>query len=52
MRQRFGIDPTLVQCKDGVFDVWVDGSRIFSKDEQGRFPEDDEVLLQIAELAS
>jgi hypothetical protein len=34
---------------NGVFDVWVDGTRIFSKDEAGRFPEDDEVLHLIAQ---
>jgi len=32
--------------------VWVDGKRIFCKDELERFPEDDEVLVQIAKLAT
>ncbi len=27
-----------------MFDVTVDGELIFSKNEKGRFPEDDEVL--------
>jgi predicted Rdx family selenoprotein len=41
-----------VRGQSGVFDVWVDGKRIFSKDEIGRFPEDDEILLVLAKLAS
>lgn len=31
----------------GVFDVEVDGRRIYSKQETGRFPEDDEILEQL-----
>ena len=34
----------LVKGTDGIFDVDVDGDRIFSKHEAGRFPETDEVL--------
>ncbi len=52
IRERFAINATLVRGHSGVFDVWVDGKRIFSKNETGRFPEDDEILLLIAELAS
>jgi selT/selW/selH-like putative selenoprotein len=40
-----------VRGQSGVFDVRVDEKRIFSKDEMGRFPEDDEILLLIAKLA-
>ncbi len=32
---------------DGIFDVEVDGVRIFSKDEVGRFPKDDEILSKL-----
>jgi hypothetical protein len=32
-----------------VFDVFVDEKRIFSKDEEGRFPQDDEILRLLAE---
>ena len=32
---------------DGVFDVVVDGRRIFSKHEAGRFPQPDEILRQL-----
>jgi hypothetical protein len=31
-----------------VFDVEVDGKRIFSKSESGRFPRDEEILAQLS----
>ena len=34
----------------GVFDVVVDGRRIFSKHEAFRFPEHTEILSQLASL--
>ncbi|HBZ72166.1 MAG TPA: hypothetical protein DEP35_21520 [Deltaproteobacteria bacterium] len=52
IRKRFAIDATLVRGHNGIFDVWVDGERIFSKNETGRFPEEDEILLLIAKRAS
>ena len=36
--------PELIQGRGGVFDVVVDGRRIFSKHEAGRFPEESEIL--------
>ena len=35
---------TLVRGSNGIFDVAVDGELVFSKHEQGRFPEPDEIL--------
>jgi hypothetical protein len=32
-----------------VFDVLVDGEKLFSKHDQGRFPEEAEVLKKLAE---
>ena len=32
----------------GIFDVHQDGNLVFSKHEAGRFPEEDEVLQQLA----
>lgn len=34
----------------GVFEVTLDGQVIFSKKQEGRFPEDDEILTQIESL--
>jgi selenoprotein W-related protein len=42
-----GVEPTLIRGGGGVFDVTVDGERIFSKKSVGRFPEDEEILEQM-----
>ena len=44
IRDEFGVEAKLVKGDNGIFDVEVDGRRIFSKHEVGRFPETDEVL--------
>jgi hypothetical protein len=40
-----------VRGDDGVFDVHVDGERIFCKDEVGRFPKDDEILGKLGAVS-
>lgn len=42
--------PKLIEGSGGVFDVHVDGTQIWSKQDVGRFPEHDEVLGKIAAL--
>jgi selT/selW/selH-like putative selenoprotein len=37
-----------VRGSSGVFDVVADEALIFSKAEAGRFPEDEEILRQLA----
>jgi selT/selW/selH-like putative selenoprotein len=39
-----GIEAELIRGGGGVFDVTVDGERIFSKQSRGRFPEAHEIL--------
>ncbi len=34
----------LIEGRGGVFDVEVDGKKIWNKHEVGRFPEDDEII--------
>ena len=41
----------LVRGTDGIFDVVVDGERIFSKDEADRFPTAAEVLKSLRQRA-
>jgi selT/selW/selH-like putative selenoprotein len=41
------VKSTLVRGDDGIFDVLVDGERIFSKDESGRFPSAREILASL-----
>lgn len=37
----------MIRGSGGVFDVVLDGKRLFSKDETGRFPDTDEILGMI-----
>jgi len=47
IRAEFGIDAELIKGGGGIFDVTVDGNRVFSKHEMGRFPENEEVLARL-----
>ena len=42
-----GVDAELIRGDNGVFDVVVDGTKIFSKGDEGRFPEDGEILTKL-----
>ena len=44
IEQELGVKPELVRGGSGIFDVLVDGRRIFCKEEQGRFPTEREIL--------
>jgi selT/selW/selH-like putative selenoprotein len=48
IKARFKVQPELIGGSGGVFDVKVDGALLFSKHQAGRFPENDEVLNQLA----
>lgn len=39
--------PTLVPGSGGIFEVEVDGRVVFSKHDEGRFPEHDEILARL-----
>lgn len=41
---------TLIPSSGGVFEVTLDGKLLFSKKQQGRFPEDEEILSQVEAL--
>lgn len=47
---RFGIRPQLIKSGGGAFEVFVDGKKIFSKKETGRFPEHSEIISAIANI--
>ena len=47
LTERLGAEVTLVKGSGGVFDVEVDGKRVFSKHHEGRFPEPEEVIARI-----
>ncbi len=42
-----GVDVQLVKGSGGVFDVFKDEALVFSKHEQHRFPEADEILAEL-----
>lgn len=44
IRQEFGVDAELIRGGGGIFDVIVDGEKIFSKHDEGRFPEEREIV--------
>jgi len=48
IREEIGIEAELIRGDDGIFDVSVDGKRIYSKDETGRFPEPEEILSELS----
>ncbi len=45
-----GVKPEMIEGSGGVFDVCVDGTRIWCKKDVGRFPEHHEVLDRIKKL--
>ena len=47
MQHEFGATVELIEGKDGVFEVTVDGDLVFSKRALGRFPDDGEVVEAI-----
>ena len=48
LKKRFDVDSELVKGGGGIFDVEVDGTRIYSKSETHRFPHPGEVDNLIA----
>jgi len=44
LREAFGVEAKLIKGSNGIFDVVVDGSKVFSKYETGRFPDPGEVV--------
>lgn len=47
IKREFGVDPQLVRGSGGVFNVTVGNTSIFSKHEQGRFPDEKEILAKL-----
>jgi selT/selW/selH-like putative selenoprotein len=47
LREAFGVESELEEGTRGIFDVYVDDHRVFSKHEEQRFPEPGEVVRRI-----
>jgi len=44
IQREFSVQSELIEGSGGIFDVKLDGQLIYSKHEQGRFPEHDEIV--------
>ena len=49
MKKNLGADILLVAGSNGIFDVSLDGNMVYSKSEQGRFPQPGEIVKLIEE---
>jgi len=49
LQKNLAVEIELIAGSNGIFDVTVDGRMIFSKYEQGRFPQADEIIRLIRE---
>ena len=52
LTKSLGIDAKLIEGSGGVFDVAVADNVIFSKDDKGRFPTNEEVIDLVRENIS
>ncbi|MBD08612.1 MAG: hypothetical protein CMD70_07815 [Gammaproteobacteria bacterium] len=50
IKKELAIDVRLIEGSNGVFDIFFNSEFIFSKDKEGRFPADEEIIkfLRIA----
>lgn len=44
LKSALGVDAELIAGSNGIFNVIVDGKKIFSRHESGRFPDDGEIV--------
>ncbi|UCB46749.1 MAG: Rdx family protein [Spirochaetota bacterium] len=50
LKKEFGVESILVEGEVGSFNVFVNGELIFSKYEEGRFPESGEIIQKINDI--
>jgi len=51
LKDEFDVECELIEGGGGIFDVKVDGQRVYSKHETGEFPEHDALVNKIAKAA-
>ena len=49
LKKNLGAEIELVAGSNGIFDVSLDGNMVYSKFEQGHFPQADEIIQLIKE---
>ena len=47
IKNRYGVDAELIKGVKGIFDVYVDGKLVFSRYEEKRFPEPQDIFDKI-----
>jgi selT/selW/selH-like putative selenoprotein len=47
IQDKYGIEARLIEGSGGAFEVRIDGTLVFSKLKQFRFPEEDEIFAAI-----
>jgi selT/selW/selH-like putative selenoprotein len=47
IKKQVGIEPQIVRGSGGIFVVTVDGEKIFSKHDAGRFPTESEIVATL-----
>lgn len=47
MKKNFEVDIELIAGSNGIFDVSLDGTMLYSKSEQGSFPQPNEIIKLI-----
>ncbi|MHC4697873.1 MAG: SelT/SelW/SelH family protein [Planctomycetota bacterium] len=52
IKKEFDVETELIKGGGGVFDVHVNGTQVWSRDQTGRFPEHAEVLDKIAAIGA
>jgi len=48
-KSAFGVDAELVRGGGGIFDVDVDGERVWSKHVEGDFPDEDALIARLGD---
>jgi len=52
IKKTFGINAEYIKSGGGAFEVFLDGTKIYSKMATGRFPENGEIISKISSITS
>ena len=52
MKKELGLDSEIARGSGGIFVVSVDGKKIFSKHDEGRFPTEKEIVEHVRKLSA
>jgi selenoprotein W-related protein len=50
LKSALGANPTLIAGGGGIFDVTVNGQRVYSKHQTGSFPDEAQLVKEIASM--